>query len=142
MSAAPPPQETRPPASSWRAQPVWIPICALDDILPETGVCAFIGNRQIALVRVGQGASVFAVDNFDPFSKAFVVSRGIVGDQDGVPKISSPIFKQSFNLITGQCLDDPLVALPTYPVRVQNGHVELLAELPEAGASPADERTA
>ena len=36
-----------------------------------------------------------------------MISRGIVGDRGGVPKIASPIFKQSFDLRTGQCLDDP-----------------------------------
>ena len=57
--------------------------------------------------------------NFDPFSKAFVLSRGIVGDRAGVPKVASPIFKQSFDLRTGRCLDDPAVAVRVYPVRLR-----------------------
>lgn len=103
----------------------WAPICALDDIVPDTGVCALVAGRQIALVRVGEGDQVYAIDNFDPFSNAFVISRGIVGDKNGVPKIASPIFKQSFNLITGQCLDKPAVSIPVYAVRVRDGRVEL-----------------
>ena len=54
-----------------------------------------------------------------------MISRGIVGDKNGVPKIASPIFKQSFNLLTGQCLDDPTVALPIYAVRLRAGQVEV-----------------
>jgi len=104
----------------------WVLICALDEIIPDTGVCAFIAGRQVAIVRVGDGDQVYAIDNFDPFSKAFVISRGIVGDSDGVPKIASPIFKQSFNLRTGQCLEKPEVALPIYRVRVSGGQVEVL----------------
>ena len=103
----------------------WTPVCALDDIVPNTGVCALVGGRQIALVRVGEGARVYAIDNFDPFSKAFVLSRGIVGDKNGVPKIASPIFKQSFSLLTGECLDKPGVSIPTYAARVRGGDVEI-----------------
>ena len=101
----------------------WIDLCALDDILPDTGVAALVDGRQIALVRVGEGAEVYALDNFDPFSHAFVIARGIVGDRQGVAKIASPIFKQSFDLRTGQCLDDPAVRLASFPVRVLGGRV-------------------
>lgn len=104
----------------------WIDVCALDDILPNTGVCALIGKRQIAVVRVGDAGEVYAISNFDPFSKAFVISRGIVGDRGGVPKIASPIFKQNFDLRTGQCLDDPTVTVPAYAARVIEGRVEIL----------------
>ena len=55
---------------------------------------------------------LFAIGNFDPFSKAFVLCRGIVGDKGGVPKIASPIYKQTFDLRTGQCLEDPRVRVP------------------------------
>jgi len=102
----------------------WVDVCALDDIVPETGVCALVGARQIAIVRAGDG--VYAVDNFDPFSKAYVLSRGIVGDHGGVPKISSPIYKQSFDLRSGVCLDDPSVSIEVYSVRVRDGRVEVL----------------
>jgi nitrite reductase (NADH) small subunit len=105
----------------------WTDVCALDDILPDTGVAALIDGQQIALVRVGDGdgdrAQVYALDNFDPFSHAFVIARGIVGDRQGIPKIASPIFKQSFDLRTGQCLDDPSVRLTSHPVRVAGGRI-------------------
>ncbi len=105
----------------------WLDVCALDDILPDTGVAALVDGRQIALVRVGDadgdGAEVYALDNFDPFSHAFVIARGIVGDRQGVPKIASPIFKQSFDLRTGQCLDDPTVRLASFAVRVEEGRI-------------------
>ena len=114
----------------------WIDVCALDDILPDTGVAALVDGRQIALVRVGDGdrAEVYALDNFDPFSHAFVIARGIVGDRQGVPKIASPIFKQSFDLRTGQCLDDPAVRLASFPVRVVEGRVLVARPDDEVGA--------
>jgi nitrite reductase (NADH) small subunit len=103
---------------------VWTDVCALEDILPDTGVCALFGDRQVAIFRVGQ-QDLYALSNFDPFSKAFVLSRGIVGDRGGVPKVASPVFKQSFDLRTGRCLDDPQVAVATYPARVVAGRVQV-----------------
>jgi nitrite reductase (NADH) small subunit len=117
---------------SLRAQPVadaaWVDVCALDDVVPGTGVAALIGGEQVAVVRSPDGASIFALSNFDPFSKAFVIARGIVGDRAGVLKIASPIFKQNFDLKTGVCLDDPSVRLPVYPVKIEGDRV-LLAPL-------------
>ena len=53
------------------------------------------------------------------------MSRGIVGDRAGVPKVASPMYKQSFDLRTGRCLDDDTVALTTYPARVTDGRVQV-----------------
>ena len=52
-----------------------------------------------------------------------MIARGIVGDRGGIPKIASPIFKQSFDLRTGQCLDDADIRIPSYPTRVRDGRV-------------------
>jgi nitrite reductase (NADH) small subunit len=103
----------------------WIPICPLARIAPDTGVAALVGDRQIAIVRVGAGEEVYSIGNFDPFSKAFVIARGIVGDHEGAPKIASPMYKQSFDLRTGRCLDDPDVSLPVWPARVVDGIVHI-----------------
>lgn len=102
----------------------WVDVCSVDDVVPGTGVAALLEGEQIAIVRT-RNDSFHAVGNFDPFSRAFVMSRGIVGDRAGVAKIASPIYKQSFNLETGQCLDDESVRLPVYPVRIVNGRVRI-----------------
>jgi len=120
MSAAPLP---RSPDDAEAAPAAWTDVCALEDITPDTGAAALVGGRQIAVVRVGDGEEVYALDNFDPFSRACVIARGIVGDRGGVAKIASPIFKQSFALATGACLDDPAVRLRVYPVRVAGGRI-------------------
>lgn len=110
----------------------WYDVCAISDVLPGTGVAALLGRHQIAIVRGCDGRSVYAISNYDPFSHAFVLARGIVGDRGNVPKIASPIFKQNFDLTTGQCLDDPSVRLPVYPVRVTRGRVEVGLGGPDA----------
>jgi len=105
----------------------WVSVCTVDDIVPGTGVAALVDGEQVAIVRSPKGDKFYGLSNFDPFSKAFVIARGIVGDKAGVPKVASPIFKQSFDLRTGVCLDDPAVALTVYPVRVVDGCVEVLS---------------
>jgi nitrite reductase (NADH) small subunit len=136
------PANERPSAPALAPAPAsdeWQTVCDLEDIVPDTGVCALLGGTQVALVRVGEGADVFAIGNFDPFSKAFVLSRGIVGDKGGVAKIASPIFKQSFDLRTGQCLDDPKISVPVWPARVRDGRVEVrLAAKPESERPASD----
>jgi nitrite reductase (NADH) small subunit len=117
-------------ALALQQEPLWEDVCALDDILPGTGVCALVAGRQVAVVRTA--GDLYAIGNFDPFSKAFVLSRGIVGDRGGVPKIASPIYKQTFDLRTGQCLDDPRVRVPSYEVRVERGRV-LVSRQPRSG---------
>lgn len=103
----------------------WTSVCSLEAIAPNTGVNALVGTEQVAVFRIGETDEVYAVSNFEPFSQAYVLSRGIVGDRAGVLKVASPIYKQNFNLKTGECLDDDTVTIPVYPVRVVDGHVQV-----------------
>jgi nitrite reductase (NADH) small subunit len=107
------------------AEQRWVDICKLERINPGTGVAAMIDGEQIAIVKTRDG-QLYALSNFDPFSKAFVIARGIVGDREGTPKIASPIFKQTFDLRSGQCLEDPGVRLPVFETRVMNGRIQVL----------------
>jgi nitrite reductase (NADH) small subunit len=111
--------------SSTQQSTQWITVCPLDRILPNSGVCALVNGEQVAVFRIGQTDTVYAIANYDPFSKAHVLSRGIVGDRDGIPKVASPIYKQNFNLITGQCLDNEAVRVTSYPARVLDGNVQV-----------------
>lgn len=45
----------------------WKNICKIDDILPETGVCALLGEKQVAIFRPYHSDQVFAISNIDPF---------------------------------------------------------------------------
>ncbi|MCA1691697.1 MAG: nitrite reductase small subunit NirD [Acidimicrobiales bacterium] len=102
----------------------WVDVCPLALIIPCRGVCAMVGGRQVAIFR-GADDELFALSNYDPFSKAFVLSRGIVGSKGDSLKVASPVYKQSFDLQTGECLDDPSVSIPTYAVRVVDGWVQV-----------------
>lgn len=103
----------------------WVRVCALDDLEVERGRAALLGGTQIALFLLHSGR-VHAVSNFDPYSRAHVISRGIVGTREDAPTVASPMYKQVFDLRTGACLDtqgkEP-IALHVWPVTVSEGHV-------------------
>ena len=102
---------------------MWIDVCALAELVPDRGVCALVGETQVAVFRVSPDGDLYALSNLDPFSRAFVMSRGIVGSKGDIPKVASPMYKQNFDLRTGQCLDDPSVSVATFPVQVVEGRV-------------------
>lgn len=106
----------------------WETVCLLDRLLPERGAAALLAAGgepvQVALFRMRDGV-VHAIGNVDPFSGAAVLSRGIVGDRGGVPTVASPVYKQVFSLVTGECLDDPAVRVPVYAVRLADGWLQV-----------------
>jgi nitrite reductase (NADH) small subunit len=104
---------------------LWTEVCDLTELIPDRGMCALVNGEQVALFRVSPDDEVFAIANRDPFSGAPVLSRGLLGDRNGVTKVASPIYKQSFDLRTGVCLDDPEVSVPVYEVRVADGRISV-----------------
>ena len=104
----------------------WTAVCALDDIVPNSGVCALISGQQVAVFRTDDDR-VYALSNYDPFSNANVLSRGIVGDIKGELVVASPVYKQHFSLASGQCIEDDAVKVASFAARVSNGVVEVEA---------------
>jgi nitrite reductase (NADH) small subunit len=103
----------------------WTRVCALDALVPDRGAAALVDGCQVALFRLSDSGAIHAVDHLDPFSRANVMARGLVGSRQGTPTVASPMHKQSFDLVTGQCLDDPDVALQVWTTRVADGWVEI-----------------
>ncbi|NVK24953.1 MAG: nitrite reductase small subunit NirD [Gammaproteobacteria bacterium] len=103
----------------------WQTVCKVSDINKNTGVCALHNGEQVAIFKVGNDDQLFALQNFEPFGEANVLSRGIVGDVDGQLVVASPLYKQQYSLESGKCLEDESVILQTYMVRQQDGQVQL-----------------
>jgi nitrite reductase (NADH) small subunit len=106
--------------------PQWITVCSESDLTADTGVCAIHNGEQVAIFKPALASELFAVSNFDPFGKANVISRGITGSVGDSLVVASPLYKQHFNLRTGECLEDNSKALKTYQIRVDAGQVQLL----------------
>ena len=108
-----------------RDHEAWTPVCRRDELIADRGVCALVGERQVAVFLLS-GGELFAIDNIDPMCGAAVLSRGLVGSAGDVLTIASPMYKQRFDLRTGRCLDAENVAVAVHPVRVRDGWVEVL----------------
>lgn len=102
----------------------WETVCNIQDIPHNTGVCALINGRQIAIYRFND--ELFALDNYDPFSHANVLSRGILGDVHGQLCVASPIYKQHYSVNSGICLENESVSVGVYAVRqAEDGAIEV-----------------
>ena len=102
----------------------WNTVCTVDDILPNTGVCALVENRHVAVVRIGQ-TQFYAIDNVDPKSGASVLSRGLVGNLGKHVVVASPLYKNHFNLATGACLEAPEYSVHAHSVSIEDGRVRV-----------------
>ncbi|MDQ0645511.1 nitrite reductase small subunit NirD [Microbacterium murale] len=111
-------------------------VCSIQDLEVERGRAALLGTDQVALFLLRDG-SVHAVSNLDPYSRANVISRGIVGTRGDAPTIASPMHKQVFDLRTGECLETqgkPALHLEVWQVRTVGDDLYLLRD----AAPPSD----
>ena len=106
----------------------WTDVCNAEDLQADSGVCALIAGKQIALFFLSKTQEVFAVANFDPIGKANVLSRGMIGDLEGEPMLASPLYKQHYSLRTGACFEYADVKIDTFPVIIENERVLVKVE--------------
>jgi assimilatory nitrate reductase catalytic subunit len=103
-------------------EPIAVRVCPVEDIVLNAGVAALVDGEQVAVFRLDDD-SIHAVGNQDPFSRANVLSRGIVGDLKGELVVASPVYKQHFNLLTGRCVEDASARIPVYAARIEEGWI-------------------
>ena len=65
-----------------------------------------VDDRHVAIFRLGE-QQFFAIDNVDPKSQASVLSRGLIGSLGEHIVVASPLYKNHFDLRTGECLESP-----------------------------------
>jgi nitrite reductase (NADH) small subunit len=106
----------------------WTRVCSIEQLIPERGLAALVGTEPVALFLL-EDETVHAVGHRDPFSNANVMARGIIGSVGAGDSyrdtVASPMYKQVFDLATGECLTEPGPRLPVHPVRIVDGHVEV-----------------
>ncbi len=112
-------------------------ICSINDLVENSGVCALIQpqssksdldseQEQIALFYLPETSQkVFAIGNWDPCGHANVISRGLVCNIGDELTVASPLYKQHFSLMTGQCIEDEAISIPTYKVIIEDDIVYL-----------------
>lgn len=103
----------------------WLTICDLDSIAPNTGVCAKLNNRQVAVFNLQPENTIKSISNYDPIADANILSRGIVGEVNGKRVVASPLYKQHFCLDTGKCLQDESIRVSTFEARVNHNTIQI-----------------
>ncbi|MBI0300297.1 nitrite reductase small subunit NirD [Streptomyces sp. PRKS01-29] len=95
----------------------WFAVCELTDLTPGRGVAALLPDGAQVAVFLDRSGRAYAIANRDPFTGAYVLSRGLLGSAGGRPFVASPLLKQRFDLETGRCLDDETVTVQAYATR-------------------------
>ncbi|MEX2113008.1 MAG: nitrite reductase large subunit NirB [Pirellulales bacterium] len=103
----------------------WIRVGEIADFPADGGAAVKYGRVQIAVFNFTSRGEWYACQNMCPHKKAFVLSRGIVGDAGGVPKVACPQHKKTFSLVSGESLQQEEYSVRTFPVRVEGDDVYL-----------------
>ena len=107
----------------------WVRLARAETFPKDGGRAVRYGNSQIAVFNLASRGEWYATQNKCPHMKDMVLARGLVGDQQGVPKVACPLHKTSCSLAAGHCLGDDEYGLLTFPVKVDDGWV--FVELPD-----------
>jgi nitrite reductase (NADH) small subunit len=97
----------------------WFAVCDRDGVTPGRGIAALLPDGRQAALFADRHGRLYAVDNRDPFTGAYVLSRGLLGSVGGRAYIASPLLKQRFDLASGECLDDGEVSVAAFAVRAR-----------------------
>lgn len=108
----------------------WVPVGSVSDFPTDGGATIKYGGVQIAVFNFTSRGEWYASQNMCPHKKAFVLGRGIIGDQNGEPKVACPLHKKTFSLHDGHSLQNEDYHIQTFPVRVEGDTV--LLQLPAA----------
>jgi NAD(P)H-dependent nitrite reductase large subunit/NAD(P)H-dependent nitrite reductase small subunit len=103
----------------------WVKVGHVSDFPIDGGSTIKYGRTQIAVFNHASQGEWYATQNMCPHKKAFVLSRGMIGDANGVPKVACPLHKKTFSLETGESLSDPEYRIETFPVRLEGDEVYL-----------------
>jgi len=113
---------------SVQAAPRWQAVCRRQDLVANSGVVVWHDGAQVALFYLpadAEGRVLHAIAHHDPQSGANVLGRGIVGSLQGQLVVASPLYKQHYCLLNGQCLEQPDQRIDVWPVRLVGDEVQL-----------------
>lgn len=102
---------------------VWFKACNVNDIPENGGACVKYRNKQIAVYYYRRKQTWYACQNLCPHKMEMVLSRGMLGDVDGIAKVACPMHKKTFSLESGENLNGDLPAIATYPIKIEDGFV-------------------
>ncbi len=99
-------------------QKKWVKVGTVADFPHDGGATIKYGKVQIAVFNFTSKNEWYACQQMCPHKKAFVLSRGIIGDANGTPKVACPLHKKTYSLTSGECLTGGDYAVQVFPVNV------------------------
>ena len=102
---------------------VWFKAAPVSAFPKDGGACVKYKDLQIAVFNFSRLDKWYACQNLSPEKQEMVLSRGMLGDYQGIPKIACPLHKKTFSLETGENLNGDLDAIATYPVKIDGENV-------------------
>ncbi len=103
----------------------WVHVGKVWDFPHDGGAAIKHGKTQIAVFNFASRGEWYATQNMCPHRREFVLSRGMIGDQNGKPKVSCPVHKKPFSLETGACLSGEDYSVRVFSVKVEGDDVFL-----------------
>ncbi len=99
---------------------VWFEAAKASNFPKDGGACIKYKNKQIAVFNFAREGKWYACQNLCPHKMEMVLSRGMIGDDKGIPKVACPLHKKTFSLENGENLNGDMDAIATYPVKIEN----------------------
>jgi len=102
---------------------VWFKAASVNDFPKDGGACVKYKNKQIAVFNFERINKWYACQNICPHKMEMVLSRGMIGDKDSIPKVACPLHKKTFSLEDGSNLNGDDFKIAVYPVKIENENV-------------------
>ena len=102
---------------------VWFKAGKIADFPSNGGGCVKYKNKQIAIIKFDRRNEWYACQNLCPHKMEMVLSRGMIGSADDIPKIACPMHKKTFSLVDGSNLNGDDLKIATYPVKIVENEV-------------------
>ena len=99
---------------------LWYKAASIDDVPSNGGACVKYKGLQIAIFNFSRTNSWYACQNICPHKMEMVLSRGMTGDENGIPKIACPLHKKTFSLLDGDNLNGDLSPIAIFPVKIED----------------------
>ncbi|PKC74620.1 hypothetical protein RhiirA1_529452 [Rhizophagus irregularis] len=105
----------------------WVKIAPSSAFPDDAGQVIKYGDTQIAIFNTNERTKWYATQNMCPHKRAFVLSQGLVGEEEnGTIKVSCPMHKKNFALETGECVSgDVDLKLMTFEIKIEDDFVWL-----------------
>lgn len=101
----------------------WFNVGIISDFPENSGACIKYKTKQIAVFNFKQMNKWYACQNLCPHKMEMVLSLGLIGDKNGIPKVACPLHKKNFSLENGNGLTDESLKIAVYPVKIKEGNV-------------------